>query len=178
MKGQRINPLVGEEPKPNPYEEAVMNASTWEELAAARKLKPIAKHGDHDQSDHGNWARGISSRQVLEGLTTGTYAEGFTLHIPSGGGPKRRFVVAKEGFEKRIKSLSDVTVRDIQRYRRRHDAQLKDPATYLGGWVNDKGEVVLDVSIDFDDRDEAIQFGTDNHQDAIWDNEDFEVITL
>lgn len=27
-------------------------------------LKPVLKHGDHDQSEHGNWARGYTAEEV------------------------------------------------------------------------------------------------------------------
>ena len=39
---------------------------------------------------------------------------------------------------------------------------------YLGAWSND-GYVFLDVSEQFQDRDEAIQAGTNRNQIAIWD---------
>lgn len=138
---------------------------------------PISKHANHDQRDHGNWARGISSPQVMAGIRSGEYSDGFTLHIPNGGGPKKRYVVAKAGYETRIKGMDKVTVRDIRSYRRRNETELKKDATYLGGWVEDD-ELWLDVSLDFDNYDVALAFAQTNKQVSFWDNEEMRVIFL
>ena len=69
-------------------------------------------------------------------------------------------------------------VRKVQEYRRRHAAILGAEDTHFGGWVEDGKTVYLDVVKIIPDRDEAVRFGIDNNQKAIFNLATFEEIEL
>jgi hypothetical protein len=45
-----------------------------------------------------------------------------------------------------------------------------DPSMFLGGWRDNQGNLVVEVSKKIDDPHEAAQVGMDNNQEGIWDN--------
>jgi hypothetical protein len=138
----------------------------------------IAKHGggSHDQSSHGNWARGISSPQLA--AETDEPGEGFTVEERTGHRPSSGFVSAVPGAEQPIPA-AEFTPRHIADYRRQHAALLAQPGNHLGAWYDSDTDIIyLDVSRVFSDRQEALDFARSSDQLAIFDLSTFEEIRL
>lgn len=134
----------------------------------------LAKHGTtHDESSHGNWARGISSPQLAAEAKEGGFTVSESGHRPTSG-----FVVATPGAERRI-PVDQLTPDTISAYRKEFAERLAQPDTYLGAWYDtESGDVFLDVSKVYEDRDEAIEYGRSSNQLAIFDLSTFTEIRL
>lgn len=153
-------------------------------LAKRGKVKTVLrKHGTaHDESSHGNWARNMSGRQLSDEVKTQYEISGeggFTVHHPTGMRPEKGFAVAVPGAEQVVGTVEALTPRHINQYRQTHAAKLAEPDTFLGAWVDTTdGQVYLDISVVFDDRDAAIEYGRSSNQKAIFDLATFEDIRL
>lgn len=141
----------------------------------------IEKHGSsHDESDHGNWAKGRKSRRQSaralrrEALTQG----GFTIKDTTGMRPHKGYMVAIEGAEVKV-PIKDLTAERIRQYRQRFKDLLDDPGNYFGAWVNtEDGYCYLDISRRFRNKDKAIEFGQKSGQLAIFHLDTFDTISL
>lgn len=143
------------------------------------EVSPITKHmgpGDHPsgtpQTTHGSGAHGTSGRQMAERLSdTGDLREGFSI-TPIGGEPaKGGFMVAIPGHELRIPRGTGATADAIAAHRRSAWSAFEStPNSYWGGWADKKNnEIVLDVSVRFEDHATAVEAGREWGQDAIYD---------
>jgi hypothetical protein len=163
----------------------VLRGDTPEVAEANRQLQgaidEVEKHaqGSHDQKDHGNWARGLSARQIATSVDEPN--EGFTRHYPTGTEPTTGFAVALPGHEAKIE-IERVTEGWVRQYRKQHAEALGRADTNWGGWVepNDSGgyDAYLDVSVVTDTYDEAAAIGAQSGQLAIYDIERGETLYL
>lgn len=92
---------------------------------------------------------------------------GFTYNPLYGATPQRGYAVALQGHEK-IYDSGTVTIDDLREYLRENGEQMKDPARYFGGWIND-GKLYLDVSIVLPTEEEARKIGRMNDQTDVYD---------
>jgi hypothetical protein len=122
-------------------------------------------HGTGEQLQEHLGAMEAEEDMVTEG--------GFSIHWPSGQKAdigESGFMAAESGHEEVTRNP---TTEWVHRFMRRHRPVLADPDTYLGGWkeVLPDGRAIyyLDVSRRFDDRDEALTFGAEHDQKAIFD---------
>lgn len=117
------------------------------------------------QSIHGSGAHGASGPQLA---TEAAQSGGFSVEPVSSRRPTTGYMVAFEGDEERY-PISRLTPRLIRSYRRRKWSKLQAPDTFFGAWVDDKGNVVFDVSQQINDLETAKRLQKERHQDAIWD---------
>jgi hypothetical protein len=166
--------------------------------AAVKRLRIKAvKHGDHDQSEHGNWANaggaGSGAREGgMQGAVSATEERGGAT-LPVGRGvdewaEDRLTVIGKEpatGFavatgiggkivpqEEFFASGRGVSI--IDGFLEQNAEHFANPDHHLGLWHNkEDGTVYLDVTEVFDSskRDEAIAAGSSRNQISIWDLE-------
>jgi hypothetical protein len=64
--------------------------------------------------------------------------------------------------------MNEALERDIVSYVDEHFVLLSSPTIYLGGWVNED-KVYLDLSLNIDDKKEAMSVANNNNQVAIFD---------
>lgn len=91
---------------------------------------------------------------------------GFTYNPLYGATPQRGYAVALQGYGK-IYEPGAVTIDDLREYLRESGEQMKDPARYIGGWIND-GKLYLDVSIVLPTEEEARKTGRMNDQTDVY----------
>ena len=137
----------------------------------------IDKHGEHDQSEHGNWARGQSGvstktvKTIIERLSE-TKTPGVTIDLRTGKEPKTGFICSKKGFEKpvKIKDFDADRKKTIEDYIDKNLDELNKKGAHFGGWVvKSEDTMYLDVSRRFETRQDAVRAMFDNEQDAIYD---------
>jgi len=136
-------------------------------------LKPFFKHGEHDQSSHGNWAVGVSLEVASEIQRYTREWGGLSISMVDGHQPTIGFMVAKPPEFGKIVDEADFFDPDkgpkiMSQYMREQKADLATGKNYLGTWLKD-GKIYLDVSENIMDRDEAIRLGQERNQKAIWD---------
>jgi hypothetical protein len=85
--------------------------------------------------------------------------------------PSYGYMVSLYGREKRVQPECRLELElTAQAYIKRRSVDLSSPENFFGLWAIDEGKTfVLDVSVHFADKDEAIAFGRANQQEAIWD---------
>ena len=136
----------------------------------------MQKHGDHDQSSHGNWAYGIEAtpKEIREVIQQVKDNEGLTIDMKDGDMPKTGFTVAKgKKFAQIVKAedfYGDKGEEILTSYLKQYRSELNKENNYLGLWHNKKNEqVYLDVSENIQDEAEAIRRGRERDQISIWD---------
>lgn len=130
-------------------------------------LQGMRKHADHDQSDHGNWAR-AGERAPGAALSTLRSEGGFTLDEESGHVPKEGWAVAVPGHE-RVYEEDRLSVDVMRDYVTQNTEALALPGAHWGGWYDvESGKVFLDVSIVVGTEDEARMLGQQYKQLAIY----------
>lgn len=122
--------------------------------------------------DSESW-RGVILAAAKEG--------GLTLSFLTGESPKTGYAVAERGNNREVPDTDFFDKKKgmaaLMSWVRDHESKFDDPDAHLGIWYDtDNGEVVLDVSYVLQDRDEAIDRGKKNNQQAIWDIANFEEI--
>ncbi len=146
--------------------------------------KPVLKHGEHDQSEHGNWARGIEVAPEIVRSTLERVKEngGLSVNLKDGSEPTKGFMVAKGKKYAAIVKADDFFdetkgAEILSSYMKRNKADLATGKNYLGLWHNqDDGQVYLDVSENIMDENEATSRGRDRDQISIWDVANFKEI--
>jgi len=101
--------------------------------------------------------------RLLTLLKGGGFSESLAGKSPDGG-----FMVAVSADTEMKKPIEDMTRLDILRYIVRHAKLLNKPSAFLGGWL-DEGYGYLDVSINVEDKAEALAMAKANKQLAIYD---------
>jgi len=172
---------------------AVSQASTIDEIKDPWKNKisqlidkktSFKKHGDHDQSSHGNWAHGIEVapevvRSVLDRVRENG---GLSVNLKDGSEPTKGFMVAKGKKYAAIVKADDFYdetkgAEILSSYMKQHKADLATGKNYLGLWHNtEDGQVYLDVSENIQDEAEATSRGRARDQISIWDVANFKEI--
>jgi hypothetical protein len=93
---------------------------------------------------------------------------GFSYNINTGDhNPDHGFMVSIKGYEETAPSGCDL-IAFGRSYFLRHAEQLADPNYYMGCWVN-AGRFVFDISENVQTKEVAIELGSMNNQQAIWD---------
>lgn len=142
-------------------------------------LRPVLKHGTHDQSSHGNWSHAPElSGTVASGIQETTRAEGgMSVSMMDGSTPPGGYMVARgrtAGVKPRVVTEEEFfdPVRGkavLADFLRSNRATLTG-GDYLGVWHEaDKGKVHLDVAQNVPDRDKAVSLGRRRDQISIWD---------
>jgi hypothetical protein len=91
---------------------------------------------------------------------------GFTYNPLYGATPQQGYAVSLNGHGKVLDCTA--TADDLLEYLQENVDQVKDPARYVGGWI-DGGRFYLDVSIVLQDGKEARSAGRLNDQAGIFD---------
>lgn len=144
----------------------------------------VEKHGDHDQSSHGNWAHGIEVapevvRSVLDRVKENG---GLSVNLKDGSEPTKGFMVAKGKKYAAIVKADDFYdetkgAEILSSYMKQHKEDLATGKNYLGLWHNtEDGQVYLDVSENIQDEAEATSRGRERDQISIWDVANFKEI--
>jgi RNAse (barnase) inhibitor barstar len=93
---------------------------------------------------------------------------GFSYNTTTGeSNPTTGYMVSLCDCEQQF-YFDDFENKDIKNYFVRYVNSLSDENSFLGGWVHDN-KVYLDVSINIPNLEDAIYYGMNNDQDAIWD---------
>jgi hypothetical protein len=148
------------------------------------RAKDVKKHGEHDQSEHGNWARGIEvAPEIVRSTLERVKANGgLSVNLKDGSEPTKGFMVAKGKKYAAIVKAEDFFdetkgAEILSSYMKRNKADLATGKNYLGLWHNqDDGQVYLDVSENIMDENEATSRGRDRDQISIWDVANFKEI--
>ena len=140
----------------------------------------VIKHGTHDQSSHGNWARGGMGAGVAESILTRVRENGgLSVNMVDGSEPTSGYMVAKGAKYGSIVSADDFYdpikgPKILADYFKQHKKELGRGKNYLGLWHNkEDGKVYLDVSENIQDRERAISAGQKQDQISIWDVTNF-----
>lgn len=103
--------------------------------------------------------------------------QGFSISQYGVEMPDKGYMVGGFGFELRIvKEQSDANT--ISRFARFLQSISTTSNRFIGGWMDDRGNVCIDISECIADLDEAIRKGVEHQQDAIYDIESQEDIKL
>jgi hypothetical protein len=147
----------------------------------------VVKHGQHDQSSHGNWAKGGGSTLTLDAGIADSIVErvrangGLSVNMLDGSEPTKGYMVARGGTTGAIVSADDFYdevkgPEALGDFLVTYQSDLTG-GSYLGLWHNKAdGQVYLDVSDNIMDRDAAVAAGKDRNQISIWDVANFEEI--
>ena len=93
---------------------------------------------------------------------------GFSYNINTGQhNPDKGYMVSIKGYEETAPIGCDL-IAFGRSYFLRHAEQLADPNYYMGCWVN-AGRFVFDISENVQTKEIAIELGSMNNQQAIWD---------
>ena len=95
---------------------------------------------------------------------------GFSYNINTGDhNPDKGYMVSIKGYEETAPSGCDL-IAFGRSYFLRHAEQLADPNYYMGCWVN-AGRFVFDISENVQTKEIAIELGSINNQQILWDCE-------
>ena len=144
------------------------------------RAKDVAKHGEHDQSEHGNWARGVlasaeitTDRKTITKIINRVKDEGgLTISMIDGSEPETGYTFARGAKYGSVVKAEDFYKDEnvLAAYYIKHKADLTGGKYHLGLWHNEAdGQVYLDVSQNIQDRERAISQGIKNDQISIWD---------
>ena len=148
------------------------------------RAKGVKKHGDHDQSTHGNWAYDIQVAPEVVSSVLSRVKEngGLSVKMTDGSEPTKGFMVAKGAKYGAVVKADDFYdpeqgAKILADYMKRHKADLATGKNYLGLWHNTAdGQVYLDVSENIEDEAEATARGRERDQISIWDVANFKEI--
>ena len=107
-------------------------------------------------------------------LTSGGATMSLNTEVPTTG-----FFAAFQQFEKVVDGIpsEDALIECIADYTKKNAEVLALHDTMIGSWVNE-GKIYLDIVQHFTDREQAIAFGIQEKQLAIYDIDNQESITL
>lgn len=148
-------------------------------------LRPVLKHGSHDQKSHGRRGSGGSSLTLDAGVAQSIVERvrangGLSVSMVDGSEPTGGFMVAKGGKQSAIVDADEFY--DPVKGPAAMSSFLKEnrelgEGSYLGLWHNQAdGKVYFDVSENIMDRATAIRAGRDRDQISIWDVANLEEI--
>ena len=146
--------------------------------------EPVSKHGEHDQSTHGNWATGGTVYTSIIDRLSQKDETGFSLDISSRSEPTSGYMTSEAGAEKKVPYDEFFSSRDGSRkilldYMEKNADALSERGAYFGIWVvKDKGTVYLDVSRRYDTRGDAVRAGFANEQQTVYDIENDDYIYM
>lgn len=100
---------------------------------------------------------------------------GFTYNPFTGEEPTSGFMVSDCKDCETVFELSQINDETITKYMVDHAQQLGRVGAFLGAWV-DSGKVYFDISMRFENKNEALTVARDNAQLAIFDLGNFQVI--
>lgn len=152
-------------------------------VAFAPGLRPVLKHGSHNQKDHGRRRGGATLKpDVASSILERVKANGgLSVNMLDGSEPTKGFMVAKGG------DIGDIVPADkffdpvegpkaLSSFMKQNRDTLTK-GSYLGLWHNTAdGNVYLDVSDNIIDRATATRAGRDRNQISIWDVANFKEI--
>lgn len=152
-------------------------------VAFAPGLRPVLKHGSHNQKDHGRRGGGATLKpDVASSILERVKANGgLSVNMLDGSEPTKGFMVAKGG------DIGDIVPADkffdpvegpkaLSSFMKANRDTLTK-GSYLGLWHNTAdGNVYLDVSDNILDRATATRAGRDRNQISIWDVANFREI--
>lgn len=151
----------------------------WSPQPGGRFLKhggPGPHKNGTPQSVHGNWVRGTGARQMIEATeasgTPRSGNRGLTKYVPTGEEPDSGFAVGMS--DRGAKFPGRPTPRQVRDYMVANQDLLDQPGYHLGFWESESGEWWLDVSLLFDNPDDA--FAAYPNEEAIFDFSTFESI--
>ncbi len=102
---------------------------------------------------------------------------GATYNLVTGEiNPKSGYYVALDLNGKTVKYQHPIN-KVVQNFVLKNSLILSNINTYLGSWIED-GKLFLDIVVRVEDRNEAIKFGKENKQKAIYDANNKTVINL
>lgn len=167
---------------PNPVEWALSNPLRKSvTIAFAPGLRPVLKHGNHNQKDHGRRGGSLKPEVAASILERVKANGGLSVNMLDGSEPTSGFMVAKGG------DIGDIVPADKffdpvegpkalgSFLKANRDTLTK--GSYLGLWHNtEDGNVYLDVSDNILDRGTAERAGRDRNQISIWDVANFQEI--
>jgi GNAT superfamily N-acetyltransferase len=140
----------------------------------------MEKHGNHDQSSHGNWATGGMGAGVADSILSRVRENGgLSVNMVDGSEPTSGYMVAKGAKFGDIVDAVDFYdpvkgPKALAAYMKKHKKELGGGKNYLGLWHNtEDGKVYLDVSENIQDRERAISAGRKQDQISIWDVTNF-----
>lgn len=145
-------------------------------------LRPVVKHGDHDQSTHGRRSSVRMGEGVAQSIVERVRANGgLSVDMIDGSEPTKGYMVAKGGTKGAILDADEFydPVKGPEALGNFLKTYKKDLAgeSYLGLWHNEAdGKVYLDVSDNIMDRATAVSEGRKRDQISIWDVANFEEI--
>lgn len=147
------------------------------------RAKDVAKHGDGDQTAHGNrYGVDVDPEIVRSVLSRVKENGGLSVSLKDGSEPTKGYMVAKgKKFAAIVKAddFFDETkgAEILSSYMKQNKSDLATGKNYLGLWHNkDDGQVYLDVSENIMDEGEAISRGQSRDQISIWDVANFKEI--
>lgn len=135
------------------------------------RIQHVQKYNtNHDELGRfcsGSAVGGISRRTITGG--------GISVHTKSGKEPKDGYMCAV--YQDRAEWIKGDDVKDpakrtaaIQSFMERNSDVLSDKNNYLGTWFDtESGNISLDISRNFSDMNEAINYGREHNEKAIWD---------
>ena len=136
----------------------------------------VHKHGNHDQTSHGNWARGGAS--LARDIGERTQSGGSTTDVsPDRHGRRRKIEGGKivSPYPERSKEYktpmnATATAAAVTAYRKRNADLLAEPKNALGTWVDpDTGHLWLDVVTVVKSHEEASSIARAHNQIAYYD---------
>lgn len=143
-------------------------------------IEGVLKHGNHDQSSHGNWATGGMGAGVADSILERVRENGgLSVNMVDGSEPTTGYMVAKGAKYGAIVDAEDFYdpikgPKALADYMKKHKAELGGGKNYLGLWHNtEDGKVYLDVSENIQDKERAISAGRKQDQISIWDVANF-----
>ena len=115
----------------------------------------------------GSAVGGISSRTIANG--------GISVHVKSGREPKDGYMCAV--YADRAEWIKGDDVKDpakrtaaIKNFMEKNKDVLDDENNFLGTWFDtESGNISLDISRNFKNKEEAIKYATEHNEKAIWD---------
>lgn len=137
---------------------------------------PGPHHNGTPQSVHGSGSRGVSAPQLKDDVSDDG---GFTVDPVSGDRPNTGFMVSLAEYEKVIPAAK-FTPDDLREYRATHWSQFQDiKGAKWGAWYDSESDnVFLDISVHFDNQEDAERMGRHWGQLAIFHLDTFTEIRL
>lgn len=147
----------------------IKSAPVYEEIEEIPVKKWNPWHGADGRftSGPGGAAGGVSSRTISGG--------GISIHVKNGKEPKDGYMCAV--YADRAEWIKGDDVKDpekrtaaIKSFMEKNKDVLADPDNYLGTWFDtESGNISLDISRNFKDKDAAIKYASEHNEKAIWD---------
>jgi len=171
------SPVTGERKSLTQSEFFSYMAQTNGEILRYVISEEVDKHGDHDQTDHGN--RDGASSSELDDETAAKIQQftrdwgGLSIKMTDGSLPDKGFMVSKPPTFSKIVPKEEFYDKEkgkaiLREYMEKNEKDLATGTNYLGTWENE-GKIYLDVSMNVSSESDAVSLGRDNNQKAVWD---------